>query len=125
MSGTVYSTVFQFKKGVASRWETVNPILAAGEPGFVTDENKLKVGDGVTPWNDLPYIGEDEVINGETHYDFPSVGKVDVIYKASSEKKIYQWNAKDLRYEEVSETELTGDLADIDVINGGNAAIDE
>lgn len=48
--------ILQLKRGTADRWYTVNPILAIGEPGFVYDSNKLKIGDGVTPWNDLPYI---------------------------------------------------------------------
>lgn len=49
--------ILQLKRGTAERWYTVNPILAIGEPGFVYDDNKLKIGDGVTPWNELPYIG--------------------------------------------------------------------
>ena len=35
----------QFKRGTASRWAELNPILQAGEPGFVTDENRFKIGD--------------------------------------------------------------------------------
>lgn len=35
---------------------------------------------------------EKEVVNKATRYDFPSVGNVDVIYKAESERKLYQWN---------------------------------
>jgi hypothetical protein len=34
-----------------------NPILGDGEPAYVTDTNLYKVGNGVTPWNDLPYTG--------------------------------------------------------------------
>lgn len=48
--------ILQLKRGTAERWYTVNPILAIGEPGFVYGANKLKIGDGVTPWNELPYI---------------------------------------------------------------------
>lgn len=49
--------ILQLKRGTAERWATVNPILAIGEPGFVYDSNKLKIGDGVSAWNELPYIG--------------------------------------------------------------------
>ena len=111
----------QFKRGTAARWAELNLVLEAGQPGFVTDENRLKIGDGATKWNDLPYIGEDNVINADTHYDFPSMGKANVIYKAESEKLLYQWNDTDLKYEVVGEAEITGDLADIKVIHGGNA----
>jgi hypothetical protein len=48
--------ILQLKRGTAERWATVNPILAIGEPGFVYDSNKLKIGDGVSAWNELPYI---------------------------------------------------------------------
>ena len=43
--------------------------------------------------------GEREVINAPTHFDFPSIGSVDFIYKAYNEKKTYQWNAELLKYE--------------------------
>ena len=32
------------------------------------------------------------VVNKPTRYDFPSVGDANVIYKAESERKLYQWN---------------------------------
>ena len=50
-------STIQFKRGTSSRFRELNLILAAGEPGFVTDENRFKIGDGITAWNDLPYIG--------------------------------------------------------------------
>ncbi|MBO5704937.1 MAG: hypothetical protein J6R99_02875 [Alphaproteobacteria bacterium] len=43
---------------VASKWAAENPILQLGEVGYETDTNKLKVGDGVTKWNSLPYAGD-------------------------------------------------------------------
>ena len=114
----------QLKRGLLSRWQELNPVLAAGEPGFVIDTNNLKIGDGVTAWNDLPYLYESCVVNANTHYDFPSIGKDNVIYKAESERLLYQWNTTDLKYEVVGEAEISGDLADIKVINGGDADLD-
>lgn len=39
-------------------WSLANPVLNRGEIGIAVDngERKVKVGDGVTSWNDLPYI---------------------------------------------------------------------
>lgn len=40
-------------------WQTKNPILLEAEPSYVIDGEdgkKIKFGDGVTPWNDLPYL---------------------------------------------------------------------
>ena len=61
---------------------------------------------------------EKEVINKPTHFDFPSIGSVDFIYKAYNEKKTYQWNAEKLKYEPLNEG---GVLPEITIINGGNA----
>lgn len=54
---TTVKTTFQFKRGKASKWQELNPILNAGEPGFEIDTGKLKIGNGVTPWNELVYCG--------------------------------------------------------------------
>ena len=54
---TVISTTFKLKRGVAARWQELNYVLSAGEPGFEIDTYRLKIGDGETAWNDLPYIG--------------------------------------------------------------------
>jgi hypothetical protein len=110
----------QLKRGTAERWTEVNPILANGEPGFVYDSNKLKIGDGVTPWNDLPYVSEGGVVNVSTRFDFPSVGNINTIYKAETEKMLYQWNPVTLAYEALNSAEGT-DVSDIKLINGGNA----
>ena len=60
------------------------------------------------------------VYNAETHYDFPSVGSPDVIYKAQTEKLIYQWNPAELKYEAIgASVEINVD--DIEIIHGGNA----
>ena len=112
----------QFKRGTAEALDRTNLVFAEGEPIFVTDENRMKIGDGVTPWNDLPYLCDSYVINASTHYDFPSIGKENVIYKAELEKLLYQWNTTDLKYEVVGEAIISGDLANIEVINGGNAS---
>ena len=124
----VIKTTYQLRRGVSAAWERNNPILASGEPGFATDKNLLKIGDGVTPWNDLEAINSSEgnnsdcsggVYNAKTHYDFPSVGSSNVIYKAEEEKRIYQWNPIFLKYEVLGEIDIT--IENIDVIHGGNA----
>ena len=51
------ATKIQLRRDVASSWANSNPILAQGEPGLEIDTHKIKYGDGVTLWNDLPYSG--------------------------------------------------------------------
>ena len=60
---TVYKTTFQLRRGNLIEWETKNPVLAVGEPSFVIDKFKLKIGDGSTAWNDLPYIADSDINN--------------------------------------------------------------
>lgn len=50
------------RRGTATQWTTVNPILAEGEIGIEIPANgvgkglvQIKFGDGVTKWSDLPY----------------------------------------------------------------------
>jgi hypothetical protein len=61
MATEVISTTFQLKRGLASAWERANPILAPGEPGWTLDTHVLKIGDGVTPWNELNSVSGAEV----------------------------------------------------------------
>lgn len=70
----VIKTTFQVKRGTAARWEELNLILNPGEPGFEMDTFKLKIGNGSTPWKELPYINDvdiskyitiEDIINGD------------------------------------------------------------
>lgn len=73
MSFTKY---VQFRRGTAAEWAATNPILLAGEIGYERDvpsgpeesvdtfsysdpafgSGAIKIGDGVTRWNNLPYL---------------------------------------------------------------------
>jgi len=56
-------TVYQFRRGTASEFYTADPVLRAGEPAVELDTNKLKIGDGVTTYRLLNYIGDASSIN--------------------------------------------------------------
>ena len=57
MSSTcVRSVRFELRRNTQAGWDP-NFILLAGEPGTETDTGQMKVGDGVTPWYLLPYVG--------------------------------------------------------------------
>ena len=120
---TVINTTFKFKRGTAARWAEVNPILEQGEPGFVYDTKQLKIGDGVTAWNDLPYIGEseagkEEVLSFDYVSNFPELGEENIIYKAKKEQSLYQFNADTKEYEKLSDGK---NIDNITIINGGEA----
>lgn len=48
-------TQIQIRRGSAAFWESENPILHDGEPGYERDTRRLKIGDGATHWRELPY----------------------------------------------------------------------
>lgn len=81
----------------------------------ISDENVSSVSPSVRAMKE--YVAENaSVVSFETHLEFPAVGKPDVLYKANREKRLYQWNQTELKYEQVGES-----VQDIFVINGGNA----
>jgi len=47
----------QFRRGTATEWSAVNPILALAEMGIETDTNLFKIGNGALRWNQLDYGG--------------------------------------------------------------------
>jgi hypothetical protein len=115
----VINTTFKLKRGTEARWAEVNPILAEGEPGFVYDKNRLKIGDGKTHWNDLPYIdGKREI--GVYNYasEFPETGDSGILYRAEKEQSLYQYNSETSEYEKLSDGRS---IDNITIINGGNA----
>lgn len=59
----------QLRRDSALGWSTNNPILASGEIGIELSPTPAKIvlfklGDGITPWNSLPY--QNEVFSGAT-----------------------------------------------------------
>ena len=62
MATEIYTTLFQLKRGTAQRWETLNPVLLEGEPGYETDAGGLKIGDGKTAWKELEYLGGSQIL---------------------------------------------------------------
>lgn len=55
------ATIIQFRRDFEENWEFENPILAQGEPGLNLTNFELKIGDGITAWNDLEYFSSNEV----------------------------------------------------------------
>lgn len=117
--------IIKLKRGKSTTWKTKNLLLLDGEPGFEIDTLRLKIGDGKTKWNDLPYQDQnnENVINARVFAELPSIGQENVIYKVSSTAKLYQWNTTTNGYEAL----MSGGggsgipIEDIDIINGGNA----
>ena len=54
--GDTMETRIQIRRDTASHWANNNPVLALGEMGFDTTNRQIRVGDGITPWNDLEIL---------------------------------------------------------------------
>lgn len=50
------SNRIQFRRDTAARWTSINPTLQEGELGIETDTGKIKIGDGIKIWTELPYL---------------------------------------------------------------------
>ena len=47
------NNMLQIRRGTASEWLSVNPVLASGEFGLDYSNNILKIGDGNSTWTEL------------------------------------------------------------------------
>ncbi len=55
-AGTSFQNIY-LRRGTAAAWTAADNVLGQGEPGFETDTGKLKIGDGLTTWTSLTYLG--------------------------------------------------------------------
>lgn len=49
------AVTIQLRRGLSTQWTISNPVLAQGEMAVETDTQGFKIGDGINPWNNLPY----------------------------------------------------------------------
>ena len=81
----------QFKRGTAAALYAANPVLLRGEPGLEIDTNKIKYGNGVTPWRDLPYGNPAlEVVDGGEFFA-PSVPAVPGVFTPPTLDGLVLW----------------------------------
>lgn len=69
---TVLKYRFAMRRRSAAEWTAVNEVLYNSEWGLETDDadvaSRLKIGDGVRAWNDLPYLTTDQIPEGLNKY---------------------------------------------------------
>lgn len=47
--------IIQLRRDYSSNWTLANPVLAQGELGIEFDNYNVKIGNGLSSWNELPY----------------------------------------------------------------------
>lgn len=80
----------QQRRGTAEQWTIVNPILASGEIGYETDNNRFKLGDGITVWSLLPYFVDETNLSAslEDYVPLDSLGVADGVATLDGTGKI-------------------------------------
>lgn len=67
----------QVRRGTTEQWAIANPVLEEGELGFDTTLNKIKIGDGIRNYLDLPFIAGQRFSD-----DFEIIEDVVYLYKS-------------------------------------------
>lgn len=49
------AVLIQLRRATQAQWATANPVLAGGEVVVETDTRQVKIGNGSTAYNSLPY----------------------------------------------------------------------
>ena len=93
----------KLRRALAADWLSVNPILLSGEPGVEIDTFKLKIGNGILTWEELPYVAggmsTSLIYNAiQIVEKLPDIGDEQSFYKVSSDQKIYYWNSVDANF---------------------------
>lgn len=94
------AVIIRFKRATLSRWAERNPILKSGEAGYVYDTGKLKVGDGKTAWNELPYVGDHSIQSYSKLSDLPEVGEAYKLYAVLEDHTIYEYSPTEKSYKQ-------------------------
>lgn len=86
MANKILNTRIQIRNDTAENWSSENPVLLKGEFGVELGaspaQNKIKIGDGTTAWNDLGYTFDLAAIIAQ----IPTGGDVHQLTKTSLEE---------------------------------------
>ena len=101
MRERIVKTTILLRRGTLAEFTEHNPLLKYGEPSFVVDIWKLKIGDGIHCWNDLPYIGGDTSVVKvyQTKEELPQPGVSGILNYIIEDNDIVVWNETTQSYE--------------------------
>jgi hypothetical protein len=74
------NSLIQLRQGTYTQWDSSSStVLSSGEPGFITNFNILKIGDGTKQWSDLPAINDSlvTIVRNDTG---STINKMSVVY---------------------------------------------
>ena len=71
---TFAGTRIQLRHDTADNWTNIDPILAVGEVGIELDTHKTKIGNGTSPYTELPYSNQNTTLQQETQFTLNLTG---------------------------------------------------
>lgn len=65
------------RRGTAAEWAAANPVLALGEPGWDSTNDRFKVGNGHAAWDALPFIAGNGLPGTTVHHELSDLAYAD------------------------------------------------
>ena len=89
------NSLIQIRTATANAWYNTNPILVEKEIAYCSDPdiNSIKIGDGNTRWNSLPYIKASALIDNSDNYDFGSEDDGEEVMSLSNMEDYVTYNS--------------------------------
>jgi hypothetical protein len=80
--------IIQFRRDYSSNWTLANPVLAEGELGVEFDNYNVKIGNGISSWNQLPYgLGTASAVGGD--WSTSSITGTNILISTGNTNTIY------------------------------------
>jgi hypothetical protein len=74
------------RRDTSVNWIQNNPVLLEGEPGYEIDTERIKIGDGQSPWSALPYYAG---ITGANRIPKTLTDEITVLLQSDGDKILY------------------------------------
>ena len=120
---TKNNSEIRIRRDTTANWKGNNPRLGIGELGIDLDLRRVKVGNGIDNWNDLPYL--DDVFDGAIEAINESINEqkdeieqssrklkafIDDVFGHIREREVFLQNQIDM----LAETSIKASIAEID-----------
>lgn len=77
------TALIQVRSATANAWANANPILTEREIAYDITKNAIKIGDGSSRWNSLPYLTAGTIMEDDDTYDFGTEDDGDTVMSLS------------------------------------------
>jgi hypothetical protein len=114
------ATKILLRRGTSEAWSIANPVLSYGEVGIEIDQNRFRIGDGSTAFNELPVYQDSSSFLGDVPEEFDNLGKIaaalvisggtegQALAKSSGEDYDLEWVDLEFRLSDLLDIDLTG-----------------